>query len=85
MSRHVDLLRAAADALVEGVDPLGGAFLGEHGVTLDEACDLADLLAVGARLVAHAIENPRETVAAANGANLVATYEAISRLGREDR
>jgi hypothetical protein len=53
------LLRAAADALDDGQIPLENPFLSEHDVTLDQAYSLAGQLAIGARMVAEAIENPR--------------------------
>lgn len=54
-----DLLRKAADALDDGIDPFSRAFLAEHGVTLDEAQLLGSMLARGARLIARAVEDPR--------------------------
>jgi hypothetical protein len=54
-----DLLRSAAEALDNGEDPFGAAFLGEHGVTADQCMALAQQLAIGARMVARAIERPR--------------------------
>jgi hypothetical protein len=59
MTRRTELLTAAADALDEGQDPLVPPFLGEHEVTLDECYSLAQQLAIGARLVAYGLENPR--------------------------
>jgi hypothetical protein len=49
------LLRAAADALDDGQIPLMNPFLSEHEVTLDQCMSLA----IGARIVAAGIENPR--------------------------
>jgi hypothetical protein len=54
-----DLLRDAADALDKGSIPLCEPFLTEHGVTSDQALSLAGQLALGARIVAKAIESPR--------------------------
>ena len=54
-----DLLRAAADALDDGTDPFTPGWLGEHNVTLDQCYSLAAQLAIGARIVAAGIENPR--------------------------
>lgn len=53
------LLRAAADALEDGRDPLINPFLSENEVTLDQCFSLAEQLAIGARIVAAGIENPR--------------------------
>lgn len=78
MTRPTDLLRAAADALEDGRSPLEHAFLAEHGVTLDECMDLAGHLAMGARLLAYAVEHPTETAAAVNGANLIYAYEQLN-------
>lgn len=84
MSRSADILRAAADALESGTDPFAGAFLREHEVTLDECYDLAGHLALGAQLLAWAIENPREAVAVAQGGTdrlkIEAITEALKRL-----
>jgi hypothetical protein len=54
-----ELLRAAAEALDDGRDPLANPFLSEHEVTLDQCFSLAQQLAIGARMVARAIERPR--------------------------
>jgi hypothetical protein len=53
-----ELLRLAADALEDGQVPLTDPFLSDNGVTLDEAFSLAEQLAIGARIVATAIEDP---------------------------
>lgn len=53
------LLRAAVDALEDGRDPLAEPFLSENGVTLDQCYSLAGQLAIGARIVAAGIEDPR--------------------------
>jgi len=53
------LLRAAADALEDGRDPLANPFLSDNDVTLDQCYSLADQLAIGARIVAAGIESPR--------------------------
>lgn len=53
------LLRAAADALEDGRDPLASPFLSDNDVTLDQCYSLAEQLAIGARIVAAGIENPR--------------------------
>jgi hypothetical protein len=53
-----ELLRLAADALDNGVDPFSSVFLGDHEVTSDQCFSLAQQLAVGARVVAAGIESP---------------------------
>ena len=52
---------AAADALDNGDDPFSGAFLGEHDVTSDECINLAQQLAIGARVVARGLGSPRSS------------------------
>lgn len=59
MTRRTELLMAAADALESGDDPFSGAFLGEHEVTSDECINLAQQLAIGARVVARGLDSPR--------------------------
>jgi predicted nucleotide-binding protein (sugar kinase/HSP70/actin superfamily) len=54
-----ELLRKAADALDDGQVPLVNPFLSDHEVTLDQCMSLAQQLAIGARIVAKAIESPR--------------------------
>jgi hypothetical protein len=54
-----ELLRAAAEALDEGTDPFCQSFLVEHDVTFDQCMALGKQLAIGARIVARAIERPR--------------------------
>lgn len=49
--RTVEVLTAATAALEAGTDPFGEGFLAEHAVTLDECYRLAELLALGARLI----------------------------------
>jgi len=56
------LLRKAADALDDGRDPLTNPFLSENDVTLDQCFTLAEQLAIGARMVAEAIENPASEI-----------------------
>jgi hypothetical protein len=80
-SRQADLLRACADALDDGQEPLTGPFLTTHGVTNDELLDLAGSLAIGARLTAWAIENPHQA-AAADGTGFMKP-DAISYLLRK--
>lgn len=70
MSRQSQLLKAAAAAMENGEDPFHESFLGANEVTLDECFDMADLLALGAQVMAWAIEHPKEASAfARNGAN----------------
>jgi hypothetical protein len=66
--RSTSLLKAAADALDDGQIPLMNPFLADHDVTLDECISLAEQLAMGARLLAWALENPRLARAAVDGA-----------------
>lgn len=51
------LLRKAAEALDAGEDPFGGTWLRDNDVSFDQCLSLAELLAIGARIVAHGIEN----------------------------
>ncbi len=51
MSRSFDLLYRAANALEDGIDPFESSWLSENEVTLDEAYDLSDQLALGARML----------------------------------
>lgn len=80
MSRSSELLKAAAEALENGNDPFHGSFLDGNQVTLDECFDMADSLAMGALLVAWAIENPRQARAAIEGASGAMTTDAITRI-----
>jgi hypothetical protein len=57
------LLRQAADALDNGEDPFGVNFLQEHNVSLDQCFSMAEQLAVGARMVAKAMDNPHSLLA----------------------
>jgi hypothetical protein len=52
------LLRAAADALDAGEDPFSTAFLTANDVTFDQCMNLAQQLAIGARIVARGITQP---------------------------
>jgi hypothetical protein len=54
-----DLLRRAADALDAGQIPLMNPFLSDNDVTFDQCMSLAQQLAIGARIVAEAIEHPK--------------------------
>jgi hypothetical protein len=67
MARMPDLLTKAADALDDGIDPLHFGFLSEHDVTSDECLDMAAFLALGARLMAWAIQNPKRAATLARG------------------
>jgi hypothetical protein len=53
------LLREAAKVLDNHGDPLSEWFLSENEVTLDQAMALGTQLALGARIVAKALEKPR--------------------------
>jgi hypothetical protein len=57
--RSVTLLTEAARVLDDGGIPLMDPFLSEHEVTLDEAYSLAEKLALGARIVAAGLADPR--------------------------
>lgn len=45
--RMKELLRLTAADLRQGIAPLGGGFLSDNQITLDEAYNLADLIALG--------------------------------------
>lgn len=83
MSRSSELLKLAADALVDGRDPLTLPFLSDHDVTLDECYDLAEWLAVGAQLMAWVIENPRQARSAISGATDAMKMDFIIRALRK--
>jgi hypothetical protein len=59
MASGSELFRLAAEALDEGTDPFCQSFLAEHEVTFDQCMALSRQLAIGARMVARAIERPR--------------------------
>jgi hypothetical protein len=80
MSRSSELLKAAADALDDGSDPFSSTFLDANRVTLDECFDLAEWLALGSRLMAWAIENPRQARTAVEGATGAMTMDKITRI-----
>jgi hypothetical protein len=61
------------------VTPFDGSFLVEHDVTSGECMDLAGSLAIGARLYAWALENPKQAVAAAEGASIGMRLDFITR------
>lgn len=77
-TRLIDLLNHAADAMENGQDPFDHGFLGEHAVTLDECFTMAELIALGARLVAFGLENPKVARGALNGAHMAAAYQALN-------
>jgi hypothetical protein len=89
VSRSSKLLRAAADALENGVDPFSAGFLSEHDVTFDEVSDLADRMAIGAQVTAWAIENPRRAMrivqAGLLGARADVINEALTKLLNQER
>jgi hypothetical protein len=58
-ARRTQLLEAAAAALDDGQIPLTEPFLSAHEVTLDECFSLAEQLAIGARVVAKGLADPR--------------------------
>jgi hypothetical protein len=57
--RTKTLLQAAVEALENGEDPFHESFLRSHNVTIHEAYDLADLLAVGGRFVLLSLSEDR--------------------------
>lgn len=81
MSRQTDLLRKAADTLDDGRDPLSTPFLDENTVTLHECYGMADLMAVGARVVAWALDNPRIASAAFNGMKMEELIVLMEKAG----
>jgi hypothetical protein len=64
-ARRTELLMAAAATLDDGGIPLMDPFLSAHGVTLDECFDLAEQLAIGARVVAWGLAHPQSDEARA--------------------
>jgi hypothetical protein len=81
MGRSVELLNAAADTMDDYSDPFHHTFLVEHDVTADECLSLSDHLAIGARIVAWAIEHPAQAAAALNAAKLSALVDVLERIG----
>jgi hypothetical protein len=67
------LLRKAADALEKGESPFYSGFLTENDVTADQCMALAMNLALGARVVAAALDKP------ASPAGLVVMLEMAER------
>jgi hypothetical protein len=82
--RQSELLNQAAAAMEDGRDPFDLAFLCEHDVTLDECYDMAEWLAIGARIVAWAIDNPRQAAhfasSGTNGMMLDIITETLSKI-----
>lgn len=74
------LLLAAAGALEDGRDPFEGPFLAQHSVTYDECMGLSDHLALGARIVAWALEHPREAASALDGAQFASASRRLAAL-----
>jgi hypothetical protein len=64
------LLALAAEALQDGRDPLDESFLADNSITFDEVVVLADTTVLGLRLLAWALDHPREAAAALDGAGL---------------
>jgi hypothetical protein len=85
MARMPDLLRKAAEALDDGQIPLMNPFLSDHDVTFDECMDLAELMAVGAQLVAWAMDNPKIAAAAFQGAQMQTLITLMERTGWGER
>jgi hypothetical protein len=83
VSRTSKLLKAAADALDDGRDPLTNPFLADNEVTLDECYSLAEWLAVGAQLMTWAIENPGHAKTAVSGATDAMRMDVITRVLRK--
>jgi hypothetical protein len=59
MASTAGLLRKASEALERGEDPFSGEFLRDNDVTSDQCMTLAQMLALGARVVARALEDPK--------------------------
>lgn len=76
--RLTEILTAAADAMEDGMDPFDTAFLADNHVTLDECMTMAELLALGARLVAFGLEHPDVARGALNDAALASAYGALN-------
>lgn len=73
MRPSAQLLTAAADALDHGEDPFNTDFLSRHDVTADQCASMAQQLALGAKIVAHAVEHPRS----AEGVALIQTLARV--------
>jgi hypothetical protein len=59
MASTAEQLRLIASGLDVGETPLNERFLSEHQVTLDQAMTLAEQLAIGAWIVAYALDHPQ--------------------------
>lgn len=59
MSRSREIIEAAVAALESGSDPFARSFLLEHEVSLDEVSDLADRLALAARIYLLLVDDLR--------------------------
>jgi hypothetical protein len=77
-TRSIELLKTAADALLDGRDPFCDSWLSDNDVTLDECMTLAEQLAAGATILAWAMEHPKQALGAVNGAHMAAAYEALN-------
>ena len=77
MASSVQLLKLAAEALDNGEDPFSGAFLREHDVSSGQCIDLAQHLAMGARIMARALT----PVPGPPGPELLAMVAVIDREG----
>lgn len=59
MNRSCEIIEAAVATLESGSDPFARSFLLEHEVSLDEVSDLADRLALAARIYLLLIDDLR--------------------------
>jgi hypothetical protein len=80
MSRSSELLKLAAEALDNGDDPFHESFLCGNEVTLDECFALAGQLALGAQVMAWAIENPKKAAAIVRGGMNTLNLEMVTDL-----
>lgn len=83
MNRQAELLSLAADGLDDGEHPFCDQFLSGNQVTADECFEMAELMAEGARLVAWAIEHPRDAAAFLSGGSAVMAMNAITEALRK--
>jgi hypothetical protein len=58
LRKSAELLLAAADELDDFSSPFNDEWLTKHEVTFDQCMSLSQQLAIGARIMAHGIENP---------------------------
>jgi hypothetical protein len=83
MRRMVQLLDAAADTLDDYRDPFHESFLVEHGVVGNEVLELSTLIAMGARVMAFALDDPGALSAALDAALASTAGDAVmERLDR---